>query len=141
VPHPTGSDRTRGGAKTLSRGPVKISGRTAALGVVLFVLMLAYAYPLRVYLAQRAEIAQLEEDQRAQRDRIRQLAADVARWNDDEYVKAEALRRLLLVEVGEQVYVVGVDPTATQAEGDPTPPAWYEQVWTSVQTADNPPTP
>jgi hypothetical protein len=103
--------------------------------------VLAYAYPLRVYLAQQAEIARLEADPAAQRERIEQLAAEVARWNDDEYVKAQARQRLLLVEVGEQIYVVGVDPTTTEDEGDPTPPTWYEQLWTSVQTADDPPSP
>jgi hypothetical protein len=40
------------------------------------------------------------------------------------------------------VYVVGVDTTQPDdsAEAAP-PPAWYEQLWTSVQTADDPPTP
>jgi cell division protein FtsB len=120
---------------------MRLPGRAAALGVVLFGLVLAYAYPLRVYLAQQAEIARLESDAAAQRERIQALADEVARWNDDEYVKAQARKRLLLVEVGEQIYVVGVDPTPTEEEADVTPPAWYEQVWTSVQTADDPPTP
>jgi hypothetical protein len=103
--------------------------------------MLSYAYPLRLYLAQQAEISRLESSQRAQRQHIQDLAAEVARWNDDEYVKDQALKRLLLVEVGQQVYVVGVDP-ATAANGSrAAPPPWYEQVWTSVQTADNPPAP
>jgi cell division protein FtsB len=121
------------------RGPV--SGRAAALGVVLVVLTFSYAYPLRVYLAQEAEIAQLEADQRAQRERIRQLAAEIERWNDDEYIKAQARERLQLVEVGERIYVVGVEPSAPDESGDGSQPAWYEQVWTSVQTADDPPTP
>ena len=124
------------------RGPVRISGRAAALGVVLFALLLAYAYPLRVYLAQQAEIARLEADQREQRERIQRLADEVARWNDDEYVKDQALQRLLLTEVGSRVYVVGIDPTVSDEPADDTPPPpWYEQVWTSVQTADEPPTP
>lgn len=110
--------------------------------MVLIALMLAYAYPLRVYLAQQAEIAQLEADQRAQRERIKQLADEVERWNDDEYIKDQALQRLLLTEIGNQVYVVGVDPTQSDEDGNTAPPpAWYEQVWTSVQTADDPPTP
>jgi hypothetical protein len=111
------------------------------LGVVLFGLVLAYAYPLRVYLAQQAEIARLEADTAARREHIQALAEEVARWNDDEYVKAQARKRLLLVKVGEQIYVIGVDPTTSEEEGDTTPPTWYEQVWTSVQTADDPPAP
>jgi hypothetical protein len=110
--------------------------------MVLVALLLAYAYPLRVYLAQQAEIARLEADQREQRERIQRLADEVARWNDDEYVKDQALQRLLLTEVGSRVYVVGIDPTAAdQPDDDAPPPPWYEQVWTSLQTADEPPTP
>jgi cell division protein FtsB len=111
------------------------------LGVVLIALMFAYAYPLRVYLAQEAEIERMEADQRAQRERIQQLADEIERWNDDEYIKAQARERLQLVEVGERIYVVGVEHPPTEEGGDATPPAWYEQVWTSVQTADDPPTP
>ena len=54
----------------------------------------------------------------------------------------QALQRLLLTEVGSRVYVVGIDPTAAdQPDDDAPPPPWYEQVWTSLQTADEPPTP
>src|SRR5690606_11065590 len=91
------------------RGPIRISARAAALGVVLLALMLSYAYPLRVYLAQQAEISALEAVQREQRESIQRLADEVARWNDDEYVTGQALQRLRLAEVGELVYVVGVD--------------------------------
>lgn len=110
--------------------------------MVLVALLLAYAYPLRVYLAQQAEIARLEESQREQRERIQQLAEEVARWNDEEYVKDQALQRLLLTEVGSRVYVVGIDPTVADAlDEDAPPPPWYVQVWISLQTADEPPTP
>jgi hypothetical protein len=105
--------------------------------------MLAYAYPLQVYLAQQAEISQLEADQRAQREHIQQLSDEVKRWNeDDEYVKDQALQRFLLTEIGDRVYVVGVDPATADGVDEPAPPPpWYDQLWTSVQTADNPPTP
>jgi cell division protein FtsB len=118
---------------------VRVSGRAATLGVVLLVLMLSYAYPLRLYLAQQAEISRLESSQRAQRQHIQDLSDEVARWQDPEYVKDQALQRFLLVEVGQQVYVVGSDPAATDGGAAATPPPWYQQVWTSVQTADDPP--
>jgi hypothetical protein len=123
------------------RGPIRLSGRVAALGVVLLVLMLSYAYPLRLYLDQQAEISRLESSQRAQRQKIQDLADQVARWNDDTYVKDQALKRLLLVEVGQQVYVVGVDPATADDGTKAARPPWYAQVWTSVQTADDPPAP
>jgi cell division protein FtsB len=120
--------------------PRRVSARVAALGAVLFALTLAYAYPLRVYLAQQAEIARLEADQAAQRERIRQLVEDIAKWNDEEYIKEQARDRFLLVEVGEQLYVFGTVPGEDDEQGEVTSPPWYEQVWTSVQTADDPPT-
>jgi cell division protein FtsB len=125
------------------RGPIRVSGRVAALGVILLALMLAYAYPLQVYFAQQAEIAQLEADQRAQREHIQQLSDEVRRWNeDDEYIKDQALQRFLLTEVGDRVYVVGVDTAPADGAGEAAPPPpWYEQLWTSVQTADDPPAP
>jgi len=123
------------------RGPVRVSGRAAALGVLLLALTLAYAFPLRVYLAQQAEINQLESDQRAQRERIQQLADQINRWQDDEYVMAQARSRLQLVRAGERVYVVGVVPTTPGESGPAAPLTWYQQVWSSVQTADNPPAP
>ncbi len=137
----TGVRRAAGPARrtTAPRGPIRVSGRAAALGLLLLALTLAYAYPLRVYLAQQAEINQLESDQRAQREHIQQLADQVARWNDDEYVIAQARSRLQLVRAGERVYVVGVDPTTTGETGPAAPSTWYEQVWSSVQTADDPP--
>jgi cell division protein FtsB len=84
-------------------------GSCAALGLLLLALTMAYAYPLRVYLAQQAEIRQLESDQRAQREHIQQLVEQVARWNDEDYVVAQARARLQLVRAGERIYVVGVD--------------------------------
>jgi cell division protein FtsB len=121
------------------RGPVRVSGRAATLGVVLLVLLLSYAYPLRMYLAQQAEISRLESSQRAQRQHIQDLSDEVARWQDPEYVKDQALQRFMLVEVGQQVYVVGSDPAETSGGAKANVPSWYQQVWTSVQTADDPP--
>jgi cell division protein FtsB len=136
--------RTRRGAgparrARAPRAPMRVSGRAAALGLLLLALTLSYAYPLRVYLAQQAEIRQLESDQRAQREHIQQLVEQVARWNDEDYVVAQARARLQLVRAGERIYVVGVDPTTTGETGESAKPAWYQQVWSSVQTADDPP--
>jgi len=118
-----------------------VSRRAAVLAAVLLILSLTYADRLRVYLAQQAEIHRLEADQKAQRERIQQLTDEVNKWNDPEYVAQQARDRLQLVHVGEQVYLVGVDPAAGGSTTPATPKPWYEQVWSSVQTADDPPTP
>lgn len=133
--------RAAGPARRLKapRQPIRVSGRAAALGVLLLALTLAYAYPLRVYLAQQAEINKLESNQRLQRDHIQDLVDQVARWNDDEFVIAQARARLQLVKVGERLYVVGIDQTTAGGATADQAVAWYQQTWTSVQTADDPP--
>ena len=65
------------------------------LVAVLLALALAYAYPVRVYLDQQAEIEQMEAGQAAQRQRIADLPAQAAKWKDPEYVKTQARRAVL----------------------------------------------
>ena len=137
----TGVRRAAGPARRTKapRGPRRVSGRAAALGVLLIALTLAYAYPLRVYLAQQSQIDQMQTAQQEQRQRIQDLTDQLARWNDDEFVTAQARSRLQLVRAGERLYVIGVEsaPAGAPAGGAPAP--WYQQLWSSVQTADDPP--
>jgi cell division protein FtsB len=107
--------------------------------VLLIALTLAYAYPLRVYLAQQSQIEQMETAQQEQRQRIQDLTDQLARWNDDEFVIAQARSRLQLVRAGERVYVIGVESTPAGAAAGGAPAPWYQQLWSSVQTADDPP--
>lgn len=104
-------------------------------------LVLAYAYPVRVYLAQQAEIAQLEADQAEQRQRIQDLAERLERWNDPEYVIAQARQRLQMVRQGELLYVVGAPPTPESGEPATEGGAWFEQVWSNLRAADDPAAP
>src|SRR6185369_1011176 len=93
------------------RAPRRISGRATALALLLLGLILAYAYPVRIYLGQQSEIDQLQHEQLAQRQRIQDLTDRVARWSDDDFVRAQAASRLHLVRKGQLLYVVGtVDP-------------------------------
>jgi cell division protein FtsB len=125
--------RTRG-----PRLPGRISGRAAALGVLLLTLTLAYAYPVRVFLAQQAQIDQLRAAQDAQRQRIESLKQQIARWNDPNYVIMQARTRLGLVRKGELLFVVQPDPSATNGNATPANSSWSMQMWSSIQGADNP---
>jgi len=133
-----------GGAAKRTRAPQprRLSGRAAVACMLLIGLLLAYAYPVRVYLSQQNEIDQLERSQAAQRQHIDELAGQLQKWNDDEYVKAQARGRLLFVLPGEKPLLV-VDnapkpgPAGTAAPtgpGDASP--WYGKLWTSIRTAD-----
>ena len=70
---------------------------------MLVALALAYAYPVRVYLAQQADIARIERPA-AQRAEIAELADEGAKW-DDEYVKTKA-GKVLHGAAGRELMVV-----------------------------------
>jgi hypothetical protein len=112
--------------------------------MVLIGLLLAYAYPVRVYLSQQNEIDQLERHQAAQVTRIHDLSGRLEKWNDDEYVKAQARGRLLFTMPGEKPLLV-IDKNqpkdgstgssrAPGGTGDAGP--WYGKLWSSIRAAD-----
>jgi cell division protein FtsB len=120
------------------RAPRPISGRAAALGLLLLALILAYAYPVRVYLAQQAQINQLRASQSAQRARIADLQTQIARWNDPNYIITQARVRLGLVRQGELLFVVQADQPPNGAATAPANQSWVSQLWSNVQGADHP---
>lgn len=133
-----------GGAAMRTRAPQpkRFTGRAVVLSLVLLVLLLAYAYPVRVYLAQQAEITALQQSQERQTVKIAEMSARAAKWDDDEYVKSQARQRLHMMLPGEKSFVV-IDPSRSQqtdpasipgAEKSPRP--WYGKLWSSVEAAD-----
>ena len=118
-----------------------LTPRAAVLALVALGLVASAALPLREYLSQRAEIAELEQSQAQTRERIAALEAEKARMQDPAYIAAEARRRLHFVLPGETAYVVlAPDPAevaeAEQPKGAEAP--WYSQIWSSVEQADRP---
>jgi cell division protein FtsB len=122
-----------------------MTGRATVLVLVLGALVLAYAYPVRIYLNQQAQIAALESNQVNQQQHIKDLRAEAAKWQDDEYVKAQAKRRLQMVLPGDTVFIP-VQPSSANTAASTDPDAgtakatgpWYGQLWSSVQAADKP---
>lgn len=138
-----------GGAAKRTRAPEprRLTGRAAILGMLLLGLLLAYAYPMQMYLRQRAEISELEQRQSSQQKRIEGLAEQRAKWDDPEYVKSQARRRLHYVPPGEVPYVVieETPPGAPAPAGASTPAAgpedttpWYGKLGSSLRSADRP---
>jgi hypothetical protein len=111
---------------------------------VLVGLLLAYAYPVRVYLAQQAEIAGLEQQQAEQRRRIEALAEERAKWDDPQFVVARARKDLHYILPGEKPYVPLPDPATAGQQQDKGPTGalpqdpWYGKLWSSVRAADRP---
>jgi len=107
-------------------------------------LALAYTYPVRVYLAQESQIAQMQAAQAAQREVIADKAEEVAKWQDDAYVRTQARERLFYVEPGEVPLLVLNDPVGAALDAGKKPPAsapdrWYDTLWASVAAANSEP--
>lgn len=117
-----------------------LTPRAAVLTLLCLGLLASAALPLREYIAQRQDIAALEQQQSEARERIAALEAERERLKDPAYVAAEARRRLHFVLPGETAYVVlapeEVAAPATPAKSKQAP--WYSQVWGSVEQADRP---
>jgi cell division protein FtsB len=128
--------------RTTAPAPRRLSGRAMALGLVLLALMLAYAYPVRLYLDQRAQIQQLELSQARQRATIGQLTTESAKWSDPAYIKAQARARFQMVEPGTKAYLVLPSPQTASAVSPASPAktatTWYGALWSALRAADRP---
>ncbi|TDC53080.1 septum formation initiator family protein [Jiangella ureilytica] len=128
-------------------GRPSVTGRAAVLALVLAVLLVSYAYPLRAWFDQHRERVELEREQDELTASVEQLEQELRLWEDPAYVAAQARERLGFVLPGEQSYIVLPDPDApdetTSGPADGLPPAgegtWYERLWASVTFADSPP--
>jgi cell division protein FtsB len=132
-----------GAADRGRRIPGGLTGRSAVLGLVVCALVLSLAYPLKEYLAQRGELARLEQQRLAAAQRVSTLEARRRQLSDPAYVQSQARKRLQYVLPGESVYVV-VTPSPTAAAPPPAAPqqpvrnagSWYDRLWETVRTAD-----
>jgi cell division protein FtsB len=127
--------------RTVATRPKAFTGRATVLIIVLVALALAYTYPVRVYLAQESQIAQMQAHQATQLDTIKGLTEEVDKWKDEEYVRIQARDRLFYVRPGEVPLLVLRDPVnaARDAGGVATdaPDRWYDTLWGSVAAANS----
>ncbi|MFF0163266.1 septum formation initiator family protein [Streptomyces sp. NPDC005263] len=116
----------------------RLTGRAALLALVLCTLIVALAYPMRQYVAQRAEIAEVKRKQERTRERVEQLRDLKARWQDDAYAEQQIRQRLHYVMPGETGFVV-IDPNAAKQSRSDLGAAdrpWYANVWDGVDSSD-----
>lgn len=121
----------------------RFTGRAVVLTVVLAALALSYVFPLRVYLGQQAEIAELRAAQAEKRAHVEELAAEAALWSDDDYVRVQARKRLYFGEPDETLLLpVWEDEQAPPETGfdpddAPAPPdVWWDTLWVSIRSAN-----
>ncbi|GAA1626237.1 hypothetical protein GCM10009679_34100 [Saccharothrix algeriensis] len=126
--------------RTTAPNPNGLTGRATVLLVILAALALGYAYPVRVYLTQLAEIEALRQSQLAQQERIAGLERQAEKWKDDEYIKAQVRRRFYWVYPGQTPLVPIWDPEkqtdkelGAEPAAPPPPDSWYGKLWTRLE--------
>ncbi len=122
------------------RGPA-LTTRAAILGLVLCALVLALAYPLQEWLAQRSQIAHTRAATASARASVNDLERALNRWSNPGYVERQAREQLHFTFPGQQLYLVtrpgrpaSRTPVATHGRAtvvaDPAS-AWYTRMWSS----------
>ena len=127
----------------------RITGRALVLAAVVVLLGLSYASSLRIYLDQQHQLALADQQIAERTEKIADLQAELERWDDPNFVRAQARDRLGWVMPGEIGYRV-VDENGEPMGGGVTiegeqqlpagehDPMWWDRMWGSVQTADAP---
>jgi cell division protein FtsB len=119
-----------------------LTGRAAVLALVVCLLAISLAYPLREYLAQRGDIGSVRAQVAQQEKSVADLRSQQKRWQDPAYVERQARERLHFVMPGETSYVVLEPDEAPAPDGvvasAPRPVAhspWFTDLWRTVEVA------
>ena len=132
----------------LRRRGYGLTARAIALTVVLLILTISYATSLRIYFSQAHEISATKAEIAERQQRIRDVQGELARWDDEAYVRTQARERLGWVVPGETGYtVVGADGRplgggaqigAEEGAAEQPQDSWWSKLWGSVEAADRP---
>jgi cell division protein FtsB len=122
----------------------RTNNRALAFIVIIFILTLAIAPPVKHYFTQRAQINALESQLSADNVALQNAREELLRWQDPEYVKSQARERLHFVLPGERQYIV-VDGSTTPTQENTTEIAsaltdgqpWYARLIASISEAGN----
>lgn len=140
---PVSSRDARPAAKrrSIPRPRMGVTEFAVIAGVAVIVLLTIYV-PLKNYFAGRAEIAQLHDSIAAKQVQKQDVEKQLDQYNDDNFVREQARRRLGVVPQGETAYRI-VDPnmttpdqTTTSTSDHDQKKSWYDLLWNSVSNPD-----
>ncbi len=127
---------------------LNVTRRAVALAVVLIVLVISFGSTTQIYLRQQQDLAVAKQEIRDRQAQVSDLEAELARWDDPAYVKAQARDRLGWVMPGETGYRVvgddgkplggGVALESQRSETDEGAQYWWQRLSGSMATADSP---
>lgn len=137
---PVSSRDARDGKPAASRTRVRRPNLwvVAVIVTVVLIVLLAIGVPLRNYYQGRTEIARLNESIVAKQEEKDRLLDEIERYEDEEYIRQEARRRLGVIEPGETAYRI-IDPRmdtdgslSTPHGAEETLDPWYVTLWESI---------
>jgi hypothetical protein len=119
----------------------------AGVGVLLAILITPY---LRPWLEQRSALNEQHREVAQLRQEVADLEQERKRWDDPDYVRAQARDRLNYVMPGDTGYVLITPEPSAPSSGDPREPTagvagaapdapWYAALWQSVESAGGQP--
>jgi cell division protein FtsB len=122
----------------------RTSNRVLALSVILFILALTIAPPVKHYFTQRAQISALKSQLSADNAALQKARQELSLWQDPDYIKSQARERLHFVLPGERQYIV-IDNSTTDTNNTPTKIAsaltdgqpWYARLIASISETGN----
>jgi cell division protein FtsB len=108
--------------------------RAAVLAIVVCALAMTVAVPLRNYVSQRQELADVLVQQQELAAEVAELARKRARLADPAEIEAQARSRLGYVMPGEVPYVVQMPPAPDPADANGVHGGvpWYRVLWREV---------
>ena len=121
------------------------SARWLAVVTVAFIFAITLAPPLQHYFAQRAQINSLRAQVNDSNNALEKARAELAKWNDPEYVATQARQRLHFVFPGERQYIVLDAPKSEEEANGPVAPIstrlpnglpWYGRLIASITTTN-----
>ncbi|RNL82830.1 FtsB family cell division protein [Halostreptopolyspora alba] len=114
-----------------------LTSRAAILALVVCGIALSLAYPLREYVLQRAELAQLKEERERTQQNVSELERRHEELREPDRIEREARERLHYQYPDERAYIIVGDEDEDAREGPATDSEpWFTRLWKSVQEAD-----
>jgi cell division protein FtsB len=122
-----------------------LSNRALIVGFVLFVVGITLAPPIQHYFTQRAQINSLKTQISDNQAMLERAAAELAQWDDPEYVASQARTRLHFVFPGQRQYIVVGDDEYTEDDQQtkvsgqlPVGTPWYARLISSIISTNAP---
>ena len=120
-----------------------LSNRALIVGIILFALAVTLATPIQHYLTQRAQINSLRTQLSDNQKMLEDAAAELAKWNDPEYVASQARARLHFIFPGERAYIIVGNGEITDdeqvtkvSEQLPIGLPWYSRLISSITSTN-----